>query len=39
MEEELEDAGDLLPTFYHNYDFYKKNQRMEGDGKSSMQNH
>ena len=24
LEEELEDAGDLLPTFYHNYDFYKK---------------
>lgn len=22
LEEELEDAGDLLPTFYHTYDFY-----------------
>lgn len=24
LEEELEDAGDLLPTFYYNYDFYQK---------------
>ena len=23
LEEELIDAGDLLPTFYHNYDFYQ----------------
>ena len=24
LEEELDDAGDYLPTFHHNYDFYKK---------------
>ena len=22
LEEELDDAGDLLPTFYHNYNYY-----------------
>lgn len=24
LEDELEDAGDLLPTFYHTYEFYRK---------------